>query len=483
MKRFGGKLRAAFTTRAWRAGGYSVFAAVLVVAMAVVANLAVSALPASATQLDMTRNRLYSISQGTEQALAALDRDVEIYWLVPEGRENPTMEQVLMRYAEFDRVTVTQVDPVRYPGFAAGYTDETVTENSVLVVCGERSMYIPYGDMWTYSDYDTYAYYMTYYETEYLDVFAGEGKITGAIRYVTSDSLPVMYYLTGHGETGVSDSVLDAIALENIRAESLNLLTEQAVPEDCALLAMFGPVSDLTVREREMVEDYLAAGGQMLLTTAYTAEPLENLESLLEDFGLQLTGGYVMESDSRYYSYGYIDLVLPSIGAHAISDPLREGGYTVVMPDAQALELGPERAGVTVTPLLESSLTSYIKQSVEGLDSYDQTTDDREGSFMLAAAAENADTGGRLTVFGSTRFMEADFSDMVSGANLDLFLNAVNWLCRVEGGVSIHPKLLTGDYLTFDDGAARVLQLALTVGMPLLFLAAGLGIFIRRRRR
>ena len=99
-----GKIRASFRTRAWRAGAYSIFAAVIVVAIAVVANLAVNALPASVTQIDMTNNGLYSISEGTEQILASLEKDVDVYWLVQDGYENPTMEQVLQKYAEFDRV-------------------------------------------------------------------------------------------------------------------------------------------------------------------------------------------------------------------------------------------------------------------------------------------------------------------------------------------------------------------------------------------
>ena len=478
-----GKVKASFRTRSWRAGAYSIFAAVIVIAIAVVANLAVNAMPASVTQLDMTASGLYSLTEGTEQILASLDRDVDIYWLVQEGYENPTMEQVLQKYAEFDRVSVTKVDPVRYPGFAADYTDAEVAENSTLVVCGDRSMYIPYGDMWTYSDYDTYAYYMTYMDTEYLDVFSGESKLTSAVNYVTHETLPVMYYLTGHGETGVSDSVLDAIALNNIETKSLNLLTEKAVPEDCAVLALFGPVEDLTDREAELIAGYAAGGGQLLVTTAYTAEPLPNFHALLTSFGVDLLGGYVMESDSRYYSYGYIDLVLPAIGRHEVTAPLtRSDSWSVVMPDCQAMTLTDD-PDVTVTPLLTSSATSYVKLSLEGLSSYDKAEGDPEGSYVLAAAAENGETGGRLVVFGSTRFMEADFSDMVSGANLDLFLNAADWLGRLEDSISIHPKQLTADYLTFDGVAAGVLKVALPIAVPLLFLAAGLVIFIRRRRR
>ena len=486
MKKLLRSVRVSFATRSWRAGAYTVFAAVLVAAIAVVANLAVSALPASVTQLDMTENQLYTLTAGTEQVLAGLDKDVDIYWLVQNGNENPTMQQILSRYGEYERVTVTQVDPVRYPGFAAAYTEQTVEENSLAVVCGDRSMYISYEDMWTYSDYDTYSYYLYYYDTPYLDVFTGEEKLTGAVLYAASDELPVMYTLTGHGETGVSESVLGSLALENIQTESLNLLTEQAVPDDCAVLALFGPVRDLTDRELDIIRDYAEGGGQLLVTTAYSAEDMPHFRALLADFDIELIGGCVMESDSRYYNYGYIDLILPAIGAHDITAPLTagEGGYTVIMPDAQAMrDKSSDRGDVTVTALLTSSETSYVKQDVDGLTSYEQTDGDETGAFMVGAAAENRTTGARLAVFGATRFMEPDVSDMVSGANLDLFLNAADWLIRQEQSISIHPKTLTSSYLTFTDSMANVLKLTLTGVVPLLFLGAGIGIFVKRRRR
>lgn len=484
MKNLLQKLKESFKTRSWRAGAYSVFAALLVIAMAAVANLAVNALPASVTQLDWTANKLYSLSQGTEQLLASLDKDVDVYWLVEDGHENNTMQQVLGKYGEFDRVTVTQVDPVRYPSFAADYTDQTVEDNSLAVVCGDRSLYIPYSDVWTYSDYETYAYYLEYYQQEYLDVFTGEEKLTAAILSVTSDDQPVMYTLTGHGEAGVSEDVLAAVELENVQTRELNLLTEDAVPEDCAVLALFAPTRDLSNRELELVEDYADRGGQFLVTTAYSAGDMPNFKTLLLDFGLELIGGYVMESDSRYYNYGYIDLVIPTVGRHQITAPLTEGeGMTVVMPDSQAMAENTDRSEAVVTALLTSSDTSYVKQDVEGVDSYEKAEGDLTGSFILAAASEVEATGARLVAFGSSRFMEADFSDLVSGANEDLFLNGVGWLSRQERSISIHPKTLTGEYMSFTDRTAGVLKVALAVVVPVLFLGAGVGIFIKRRRR
>lgn len=477
------KIRSSFRTRSWRAGAYSIVAAVIVIAIAVVVNMAVQALPSSMTQWDMTATGLYSLSPGTEQILAALDQPVELYWLVQDGYENPTMEQVLQKYAEFDQVTVTKVDPVRYPGFAADYTDEQAADNDLVVVCGEKSMFIPYSEVWTYSDYETYSYYKTYLEAEYLDVFLGEEKITSAIGYVTSGELPVLYYLTGHGETGVSDQILDDLSLSNVESRSLNLLTENAIPEDCSALALFGPVRDLTDPEAKMIEQYAEEGGQILVTTEYTEEELPHFSALLQSFGLQLLGGTVMESDSRYYRYGYIDLILPSVGEHQITAPLaEEENYTILMPDSQALTALEGDAELEVTPLLTSSSTSYVKTNLEGLASYEQAEEDPVGSFLLAAVSENTRTKARLVVFGSSRFMESDFSDMVSGANEDLFLNAADWLCRLEDNISIHPKQLTADYLTFDAGVAGALKVILPIVVPVLFAGAGLAIFLRRRR-
>ena len=477
------KLKAALKTRPVRAGIYSVLAILLVIAIAIVANGAVSALPVSYTRLDMTREQIYSISPETEQTLATLDRDVTVYWLAPAGQENNTLSQVLAKYAQYEHVTVTQVDPVRYPGFAAAYTDETVQPNSLLVVCGDRSMYIPYTDIWTYSDFDAYYDYLYYYGEEYLDVFQGEGKLTGAIRYAVSDHMPVLYYLTGHGEVGVSASVRDAVALENVQVEALSLLTEEAVPDDCSLLALLGPTRDLSDRERELICDYISAGGKMLITTAYTTVDMPNFDAILAQYGLGVVQGCVMEQDSRYYNYGYIDLVLPTLADHAITHPLREGGYIVMMPDAQALEALPGDPDLTVMPLLSSSDSSYLKPTLENITDYDKAAGDLTGPFVLAAVSDNDATGAQAVVFTATDFVEPEYSDAVAGANRDLFLNAIGCLAGQEQTVSIHPKVLSSDYLTFSASAANLVRILLVIVVPVLFLGAGVVIFMGRRRR
>lgn len=483
MKALGERTKAAYKTRRWHAGSYSVLAVLIVVAIAVAVNLIVGALPSSMTELDMTPQQLYTLSGESEQRLAALEDDVDIYWVVQDGSEDTTLEQLLGRYAEYSHVTVTRVDPVKYPNFLSAYTDESATNNSLVVVRGERSMYVPYSDIWTYSDYEQYYYYYYYYGQDYRDTFAGEQKITSAIGYVTSEELPVMYVLSGHGEAELSDSVQSAIALQNVQVQELSLLTVEAVPDDCDLLCINGPATDLSADECEKIRDYMASGGKLLAATTYTEADMTNFDALLSDWGLEAQYGYVLESNSNYYYAGYIDLLLPSMQSHSITSPLSEAGYSVILPDAQAFVLGETEDDVSVSSLLKSSTDAYLKTNIAGMTSMEKTDDDPAGPFVLAAAGTNSATGAQIVVFGSNLFMEKDFSDMVSGANLDLYLNAIDWLCEKTDSISIHAKIVSSDYLTFSDSAASVARIVLIALVPLAFVAVGVVTFIKRRRR
>jgi len=482
-KGFMERIKNGFRTRRFAVGAYSVLAVVLVVAIAVIVNLAVGALPSSKTQVDLTAEKLYSLSEQTEQRLSALDQDVTVYWIVQKGSEDATLEQLLGRYADFKHVSVQAVDPVTYPNFAASYTSASVENNSLIVTCGERSLFVAGSELWTYSDYEQYVYYLQYYGQEYNDTFVGEQKLTGAIAYVSGEELPVIYTLTGHGETELSEEFGNVITLQNYELQELNLLTVDAVPEDCGVLYIAGPTHDLNEQELAAIRSYVAAGGKLFVTTNYTEEDLPNFAALLADWSVSVTNGIVLESDSRYVSYGYIDFLLPSLQSHSITSPLSAEGLQVLMPDAQALTMGETEEEIQLSSLLKSSASSYSKSGLNGLSDYSQTDTDPAGPFVLALAGKNSSTGSQLVVFGSSVFMESAYSDRVAGANEDLFLNAMDWLCGHSDNISIHAKTLSVDYFTFNGSSGLIAAAMLVIVVPLMFLGVGIGIFVKRRRR
>ena len=92
------KLGASFSTRSFKAGGYSVVVTAIVLAIVIMVNVLASALPASATRFDTTSNQLFTLSQQTEQIVSGLADDVTIYWIVRSGKEEGYLETLLGRY-------------------------------------------------------------------------------------------------------------------------------------------------------------------------------------------------------------------------------------------------------------------------------------------------------------------------------------------------------------------------------------------------
>ena len=475
-------VKQSFRSRAFRAGGYSMAAAAVVIAIAVAVNLLAGALPVAWTKVDLTDSGLYSLSAQTQQLVSALEEDVTIYWLVREGSEDASAEQLLERYEDLsDCLSVVKKDPVADPTFTQQYTSETLYYNSLIVVCGERSRYISYYDIYV-TDYSSY-----YYTGSYTTEFDGESALTSAINYVSSADLPVVYTLTGHGEDDLPAELQAAAEEDNLLLEELSLLSQDAVPEDADAVLLYSPASDLSAQEAELLLDYLKAGGKLLLVTDYVDAAMPNLMEVMAYYGVSLMDGIVMEGDSNHYAWGSVYDLLPDINSHTVTSPLMGGGYYALLPVAQGIQVDEElRDGLTVTSLLTTSDSAYSKVAGYALTTYDKEADDIDGPFTLAVAiTEETEDGGETGILWLTTSLmfDASYDQMVSGANSDLFLNALGWMCEREETVSIRAKSLSTEYLTVSAADASLWSVVLVGALPLAFLIWGAWVSITRRRR
>ena len=111
------------------------------------------------------------------------------------------LEKMLTRYEEASKhVMVEKKDPVLYPNFTSQYTDAQVSDNSLIVVHEDKSKVIDYNSLYE-MEYDYYT------GSGGATGFDGEGQIDSAISYVTSDDLPILYTLQGHGELELNSSL------------------------------------------------------------------------------------------------------------------------------------------------------------------------------------------------------------------------------------------------------------------------------------
>lgn len=471
-------IRASFQTRAFRAGGYSVISSVIVIAIAVILNLIVGKLPARMTQIDLSSDKLFTLSLQSSSLCEELYEPVTIYWIVTDSLEDQYLSRLLPLYAQTStNLTVEKIDPVVYPTFVSAYTDATPAQNDLVVVSETRSCYVPYSSLYLYN-------YSNLYTNDSYDVqFAGESEITRAIDYVTTDTLSKVYLLTGHGEASLSATFSSGMRSLNLETVSLNLLTVDAVPQDADCILINNPLSDLTEIERDLLLEYLTQGGNLFVVTdCETDENWENLQAVTERYGLRVQSGIVIEGDTdRCMTYPYY--LFPLLGDHAITQPISDSGYAVLSPFSGAIRIGDAPADTTVTPLLKTSDEAFLKSSGSSADTSQREPGDLAGPFVLSVAAENSGNGSHLVWCASAMLLDEETNAIASGANEDFFLNCLAWMCGHNSSISIHPKQMDSHLLLPSAGAVSKLGILLCFVIPAVFLGTGIAVVLKRRRR
>lgn len=366
-----------------KGGTYSLAVTAVVLAILIAVNVLSSVLPATLTKLDISSTKLYSITSSTKVVVNALEKDVTIYWVVQSDKEDEVIENLLSKYESLSsHITVTKKNPDVYPTFTAQYTKEDVPNNSLIVECGDKSRYISYNDIYlTDIDYTTYSYVYS---------FDGEGAITSAIDYVVAEELPKVYLLEGHGEAALPDEFRTQIEKENMELETFSLLNTDGIPGDADCLMIYAPSSDISQEEAGLLEEYLEAGGKLLVMAGPTENgTLTSLYSVAGRYGVEAVDGIVMDTDRAHYAFGYPYVLLPDMESSAITDPLIEGNYYAIFPLAQGLNV----SGSSATALLTTSAQSYSKADGYGFESYEKEEGDIDGPFAVAVSADT-DGGG-----------------------------------------------------------------------------------------
>ena len=473
-------VRDALHSRAFKNGAYASVLCAVMLALVVALNLFVGALPAKYLRYDMTENKLYSLSQETEDLCAALTQDVTFYYLGRTGQEDAAVTELLDKYKDASsHIQVVQKDPVLYPTFGAAYDAADAAVGSIIAVCGERYRVVDAGDLYTYTpNYQTYTY-----DTE----FDGEGALTSALSYVASEESPLLYTLSGHGEAGLSATLTDGAERQNMSFETLALLTADAVPEDAAAVVLNAPTKDISAEETERPRTYLAGGGSLFLVTNYgdySTEAMPNLTALLAEYGMGARDGIVIENDQNRFLSGYPYYLLPNIKSHDVTQPLVDSGSYVLAPLAHAITVLDEMPeNVSVDALLATSASAYSKTDAYNAESIAQADGDPTGTFNVAAAAQNSETGGKVVWLSTSGLLDETMDQMVSGSNSDLVLNAFSWLTGSESGITIHAKSLTTETLTVPSGAGSLWSGLLMFAIPGAMLVLGVVIWAMRRKR
>lgn len=459
-------------------GAYSSITIVIGIALTVVVNLIAAKIPTKYTNIDITSNQLYTITDQTKEMLGTLEDDVTIYVISSEKDADTTLTQTLKCYEEeSSHIKVEYIDPLVNPQFASSYTTSSIAQNSLIVETQKRYKVISYSDIYeTEIDYSTYSQNVTGYD--------GEGQLTSAISYCTNDDMPKVYMIAGHNEYSLDNEFLTALEKENIEYETISLMEYDAVPEDAACLIIHAPEKDFSEDDANKVIDYLNKGGKALITAEYVDAQMPNFERILSEFGLAIQKGYAVDNNPGNYYQSPIWL-MPNIESSEETNGLT-GNHTYVMaPYAQGIAV-PETEvdNMTYTKLLTTSDNSLVKTDVKNATSYELIDGDIAGPVCIGVKAEKAfeDNSAVLYVFSCAQLFTDDIDSAVAGNNKTLFTNMMSTVASHEVSVSVPAKSYDLERLTVSASDVIFFEIIVVILIPLGLLIAGFVIWFTRRK-
>ena len=449
---------------------------IIVIAGVVIVNLILSTLNGKfPLDIDLTRDKIYEISQQTKDTMKALDKDVTAYVMAREGESGGVTDDYLDRYRQLSsHFKVEYVDPQTNPTFVKKYEEsgDTISQGNIIIECGDNYNIVTANQMYSSTQNATY-----------IDV---EKKITQAILNVTGEAVKTnLYVVEGHGESDIT--VLEQLLEDNsYTVEKINLLTDE-IPEDTGAIICTAPARDYTAEEIEKMDRYVDTGGNLFFYLFPGMQGLERLNSYLNEWGITVNNGIIIEMDpqmSAQISYG-LPLPLPQMEEHEITQKLIDQGVRYISDyqtcDMDLNDTNAQRA--ILTPLLTTSESSYRK-SGDNIQTLNKEEGDGSGPFNLAVLAEreNEDhTMSRVFVVGGLTAINSDWiMNDASYANSDFTLNSFAYVTEKEDALNIRAKAVSVDRLNMTLGQYRTTMVILWA-IPFALIILGIVIWYRRR--
>lgn len=445
-------------------------------------------------RFDWSRSKYYSLSDKTRNLLDSLTGRVDVVVFFQPGQSvYEDVDNLLKEYQEASsRIHVERVDPDRDIAKTEELARKYQVEQANVVVFdyNGRSKFVNAADI---VEMD-YSGVMQGGKAE-MTGFKGEQAFSSAIENVTRGRVPVVYFLTGHGEGDTEDRdattgfsfARQQVERDNVEVRTFRLGDQPAVPADAEAVIVAGPKKRLATTEIEVLRKYLEHSGRLLVLLSGSADA--GLDALLEEWGFKLGSDAVIDPA---HTLSGMELFVDQYGQHPITEGLNGISSVFYMPrsvapvDADTSPSGPADKPHVVS-LLASSPDSWAETDLEQRPMRFDSTRDRKGPISIGAAAERGPVQGldvdirptRVVVFGDSDFV-SNFA-APSGGNIDLFLGSLNWILEREELLAIAPKSPEDNRLLMDEVQLRLLFWAVVVGLPGLFAIVGGMVWLKRR--
>ncbi len=424
----------------------SIASTILFIVLVLVFNIVFDKVLGQKLKWDWTPGGQYSIGDVSIEILQGLDKQVEVVGLF-DANTDTRFQQVSRMLDDYvsrsnGMMSVRYVDPDRTPAILLDIDPEGFLKpetGTFVVYCRDTQK----GKNITYYDIYDIGYDQESYQS-YLKGIKAEQSITGAIKYVTSEETPVVYFTTGHDELDYQAyySTL-AVVLENNNydIQQLDMFSLEAIPQDASVIIMAAPRKDITTAERRLLTSYLRDGGSLMFFTDYSNTSYTELNLLLADYNVEVSDTRLREGDKRY-RFQDDAYIMRAIAPQSKVTDIAVDGWTLVDNSRGLNILTNVKEWIEVEPVLTTSEQGFAEE--EG----DPDKSSAAGKQNIALLVENNGFMDGKSVTQSAKVMligsSSIFSDNILQTfgnqlyNTNLFYYSIQYLANMSENESLY---------------------------------------------
>lgn len=428
-------------------------------------------------QADWTAGNRNTLSETTQKLLKSIEGPLSITAFVAEDPElRRDIRERVERYQRYrPDLGLSFVNPDLEPALAG---QEGITRSGQIVLrLGDRS--------------------------EKLDFsFMNEQALANALQRLSRASDRWVAVLEGHEERDPNASnnqgwsqFSDVLRRSGFKVQQLNLIRSPQIPDNTAVLVIASPHRDLLPGEVAAIQSYIRAGGNLL----WLQDPgsgLHGLQPLADELGVTFLEGVVVDANPELRLLLGIQhpAVIPVVDyrVHPVTQDLR---VQTLFPFAGAVEHQGNEQWRSEPFLVSLPQTWSEVDELSGDIVFEPDKGDRRGPLTLGLGLtrklpvepSEANEGGqapdrqqRIVIIGDSDFLANGF--LGNGGNLELASNVFNWLVQDDVLIAISPKTAPDTRLELGDTSTIVIGVGFLIVLPLLLMASGIVIWLKRRQ-
>lgn len=487
--------------------------------------------------LDLTENKIYSISEEAEKYIKKIDKDVKVTVLANRddfesfgGEYTKSACEILEKYAKHnDKIDIKYIDFLSNPDVLSDYADqsnlgaydiifETSSKDSEgnefkrVKVVGLMDMvnikdeiieyYVSAGYDTSSIDSEIETYVLNYGHSSTFSLYNSYGMLgtsnaetafVSAFMAVSDENPVTVTFLNANRneeELKYFRSLLDA---NGYMVNEINISTED-IPESSNILVMAAPKIDYTPEEIKKIDEFLDNDGNLNKHLIYMAsvEQAEtpNIDEFLEEYGIAIENKLIGESEAGYYYQGNPFLTRQFLVGEFYLDNYNKGSnpYFYVPYSRNVKALFEEDGMKTVWPYLSTSANAYTAdvktEEVEKTGILYSMVIAGKGKFMSDDAAGTTWTDfSHILAFGTEGFFADSALASPQFENSDFIISILNEMTNKKQGLVITPKAVNAVTFDITEEQANGLKYAFVFVIPIVTLVIGFVIYIKRKNK